>query len=167
MPLNTPGNTLLFVSIVLNIFAGTCGTFSDEGQWCSKRGAIASLAMAAVMQGALALYDRAYGVELDPARRTWSARVKTAGRVEVALSVVMGGSILLFGVMLRNAIKSDRSVIKFAYIPMMVFVIAFALGIPYYLATIHAAKRTTAAEHIQGSVSVCSARSEVSQTVEP
>ena len=167
MPLNTPGNTLLFVSIVLNIFAGTCGTFSDEGQWCSKRGAIASLAMAAVMQGALALYDRAYGIETDPARRTWSARVKTAGRVEVALSVVMGGSILLFGVMLRNAIKSDRSVIKFAYIPMMVFVIAFALGIPYYLATIHAAKRTTAAEHTQGSVSVCSARSAVSQTVEP
>ena len=89
MPLNTPGNTLLLVSIIANIFAGTCGTFADQGQWCSKRGAIASLAMAAVIQGALTLYDRAYGVEPNPERRTWSARMRMILRLDVFVGVVV------------------------------------------------------------------------------
>ena len=86
MPLNTPGNTLLLISILANIFADTCGTFAEEGQWCSKHGAIGSLAMAAVIQGALTLCDRVYGVEQDPEKRTWPARMK----IELRLNILAG-----------------------------------------------------------------------------
>ena len=135
MPLNTPGNALLLISILSNIFAGTCGTFSEEGQWCSKRGAIGSLALAAVIQAALTLYDRAYGVEQNPEKRTWAARATRACRLNIftgIMAVVFVSVVVVTCFFIQTLGHGDYS--RWGTILMWIWLPALGLYIFFYFA---------------------------------
>jgi len=135
MPLNTPGNALLLISILANIFAGTCGTFSEEGQWCSKRGAIGSLALAALIQAALTLYDRAYGVEKDPEKRTWAARTMKARRRNIftgIMAVIFVSVVVVTCFMIQTLGHGDYS--RWGTILFWIWSTVLALYIFFYLA---------------------------------
>ena len=148
MPLSRPGNALPLTSIIVNIFAGAFGSFAEKCQWRSKKRDIASLAMAAAVQCTLALYDRAYSVETNPARRTWSARMRMTRRAEVLFSDLTGFTLFMHVVLLWYAMQSSSRG-EFNSRPYTILLMAVSLPacfIGIYLATAIIKTRAAAAQ---------------------